>query len=110
MVRRDPGAYTAGLTLTIVGGIAFVVGTTALAALYMSVDDSSCTSGDTSTEKCLIAGGVGVLGAAAIVVGIPMMVGGAARVPASPGKTGAPSWLPASVAMSRTGAQIRWTF
>jgi hypothetical protein len=111
MERRDPGAYTAGLTLTIIGGIAFIVGSTWLVALYTSNDDADCSASDSSTEKCLIAGGVGALGVAGLVVGIPMMVGGGRMVPASaPGKAAAPSWLPTSVAVSRTGAQIRWTF
>jgi hypothetical protein len=111
MERRDPGGYTAGLTLTVLGGILFVVGSTWLVALYTSNDDQSCTNGDTSTEKCVIAGGVGALGIAGLVVGIPMMVGASTMVPASsPGKTAAPSWLPTSVAVSRTGAQVRWMF
>jgi hypothetical protein len=104
-------AYTGGLTLTIAGGILFVVGSTLLLALYTSNSDADCSASDDSTVKCLIAGGVGVLGVAGIVIGIPMLIGGAARVPASsPGKTAAPSWLPARVAVSRTGAEAGWTF
>jgi hypothetical protein len=111
MERRNPGAYTAGLTLTVIGGIAFIVGSTWLVALYTSNDDGSCTNADTSTAKCVVAGGVGVLGAAGLVIGIPMMVGAGAMVPASShDKTAAPSWVPTTVAVSRTGAQLRWTF
>jgi hypothetical protein len=111
MERRDPGAYTGGLTLTVVGGILFVVGSTWLVALYTSNDDSDCTAGDTSTAKCVVAGGVAGLGVAGLVIGIPMMINGGTLVPASsPGKAAAPSWLPTSVAVSRTGALMRWTF
>jgi hypothetical protein len=111
MERRNPGAYTGGLTLTVAGGVLFVVGLTWLVALYTSLDDQSCTASDTSTGKCVIAGSVGVLGAAGLVVGIPMMVNGGAMVPASsPGKTATPSWMPTRLAVSRNGAQVGWAF
>ncbi len=110
MVRRDPGGFTAGLALTIGGGIALPVGLLWLVALYTSDQDSTCTNQSDSTAKCVIAGGIGVLGAAGLATGIPMMVIDGQMVPAERAAPSAAWWVPKGVSVSRSGARVLWTF
>jgi hypothetical protein len=110
MVKRSQSGFNAGLALTIAGAIAFAAGTSWLVALYTSVNDSTCTNQGDSTAKCVAAGGVGVLGAAGLALGIPMMIVNGEMVRAPETGTSAPWWAPKSIAISRSGAQVLWTF
>jgi hypothetical protein len=110
MARRNQSGFNTGLGLTIAGGVAFLAGTTWLVALFTSTNDASCTNQDDSTAKCVVAGGIGVLGAAGLAVGIPMMITNGEMVPAPDTATAAPWWLPKSVGISRSGARVLWTF
>jgi hypothetical protein len=91
-VRRNQTGYSAGLGLTIAGAIALPVGLIWLVALYTSDTDSTCTNQSDSTAKCVVAGGIGVLGAAGLAAGIPMMIINGEMVPAPDTATQAPWW------------------
>jgi hypothetical protein len=110
MVRRSPGGFTVGLALTIIGGVAFSVGSAWLITQATSDYQTGCTDEDYSTTECVVAGAIGVVGVAGLAVGIPMMISGGQSVPASPDATQAAWWVPATVAVGRSGARIGWTF
>jgi hypothetical protein len=106
---RSQSALNLGLGLTIVGGLAFSVGGGWLITKASSEAGEGCTNTDADQNQCIVAASIFGVGAAALGVGIPLLVINGMRPPSSTA-TAVPSWQPTEVFVGRSNVRVVWAF